>query len=114
MDKETKPGGRAESMKRAWAARRAADEMVAQWTEKPICICGCGGQLEKAGKGFGPDDVSGRARRKVEGEGAECYSRQSRAGHDSGNRQSVAEQVGIPQDQAGTGTGIQVNEIDYG
>ena len=37
-------------MKRAWAARRAADEMVAQWTEKPICVCGCGGQLEKAAK----------------------------------------------------------------
>ena len=34
-------------MKRAWAARRAADEMVARWTEKPICVCGCGGQLEK-------------------------------------------------------------------
>jgi hypothetical protein len=36
------------AMKRAWAARRAADEMVARWTEKPICVCG--GQLEKAAK----------------------------------------------------------------
>ena len=47
MDIEMKSADRAESMKRAWAARRAAVEMEASWSENPICLCGCGGPLEK-------------------------------------------------------------------
>ena len=47
MDSEMKSATRSESMKRAWAARRAATEMVASWSMNPICVCGCGGQLEK-------------------------------------------------------------------
>src|ERR1039458_9245041 len=47
MDIKTKSAGRSESMKRAWAARRAAVEMVASWSENPVCVCGCGDQLDK-------------------------------------------------------------------
>ena len=47
MDIEMKSAGRSESMKRAWAARRAAVEIVARWSEDPVCLCGCGGQVEK-------------------------------------------------------------------
>ena len=39
--------GRSESMKRAWAARRAAVEMAVSWSENPTCVCGCGDQLDK-------------------------------------------------------------------
>jgi hypothetical protein len=47
MEIEMKSAGRSESMKRAWAARRAAVEMAASWSEDPVCLCGCGDQLEK-------------------------------------------------------------------
>src|ERR1035438_3922761 len=47
MDIEMKSAGRSESMKRAWGTRRAAVEMVAAWSENPVCICGCGGPVKK-------------------------------------------------------------------
>ena len=47
MDIEMKSAGRSEPMKRVWATQRAAVEMVACWSENPVCVCGCGGQLEK-------------------------------------------------------------------
>jgi hypothetical protein len=47
VNAETKPFDRAELMRRTWATRRAADELANRWAEQPICLCGCGGRLEK-------------------------------------------------------------------
>jgi hypothetical protein len=47
MNIETQLADRSESMKRAWAARRAAVEMEASWSENPICLCGCAGPVRK-------------------------------------------------------------------
>jgi hypothetical protein len=39
---------RSESMRRAWTVRRSTEEKIAQFYERPICLCGCGELLLKA------------------------------------------------------------------
>jgi acetylglutamate kinase len=39
---------RSESMRQAWTVRRSAAEKIAQFYERPVCLCGCGELLIKA------------------------------------------------------------------
>ena len=41
----TKSLTRSESMKRAWARRKSQAVTEVGWSEKPVCLCGCGEPL---------------------------------------------------------------------